>query len=77
MASKGAISKVVDCTIKVFFIFFWFDLILYQQSFSYVGTDLLRLNQSRINVSCSRTQHTDAGEAQARGPSVSSQALYH
>ena len=29
------------------------------------------------NVSCSRTQHSDASEAQTRGPLVSSQALYH
>ena len=28
-------------------------------------------------MSCSRTQHSDAGEARTRGPSVSSQALYH
>ena len=28
-------------------------------------------------MSCSRTQDSDAGEAQTCGPSVSSQALYH
>ena len=28
-------------------------------------------------MSCSRTQHNDAGEAQARRPSASSQALYY
>ena len=28
-------------------------------------------------MSCSRTQRSDAGEAQAHGPSVSSQALCH
>ena len=28
-------------------------------------------------MSCSRTQCSEAGEAQTRGPSVSSQALYH
>ena len=28
-------------------------------------------------MSCSRTQRSDAGEARTRGPSVSSQALYH
>ena len=28
-------------------------------------------------MSCSRTQRSDAGEARDRGPSVSSQALYH
>ena len=28
-------------------------------------------------MSCSRTQHSDAGEAWTCGPSVSSQALYH
>ena len=30
----------------------------------------------RINVSCSRTQGSDAGEARTRGPSVSSHTLY-
>ena len=28
-------------------------------------------------MSCSRTKHSDAGEARTRGPFVSSQALYH
>ena len=32
---------------------------------------------ARIYVSCSRTQRSNAGEARTRGPSVSSQALYH
>ena len=58
-----------------------FDLILYvhQQSFSYAGTGLPGLNQyqARINVSCSRPQGSDAGEARTRSLSVSSQALYH
>ena len=37
----------------------------HQQSLSYEGTDLPVLNQyeARINVSCSRTQCSDAGEA--------------
>ena len=41
-----------------------------QQSFSYVGTGLPGLNryQARINVSCSRTQHSDTGEAGTRSP---------
>ena len=43
------------------------------------GTGLPGLNQylARINVSCSRTQGSDDGEARTRRPSVSSQALYH
>ena len=47
--------------------------------FSYVRMGLPGLNQyyARINVSCSRTQHSDVGEAQTCGLSVSSQALYH
>ena len=51
----------------------------HQQSFSFVGTGLPGLNQyyARINVSCSRTQHSNAGEARTYGPSVWSQALYH
>ena len=63
-----------------FFFFVWFDSLRpSQQSFSYIGMSLPGLNQyqARINMSCSRTQHSDAGEAQPRGPSVSSQALYH
>ena len=47
-----------------------FDLIL--QSFSCIGMGLPELNHklARINVSCSRTQHSDTGEAQTRAPSV-------
>ena len=50
-----------------------------QHSFSYGGTGLPGLKQykTRINVSCSRTQGSDAGEARSCGPLVSSQALYH
>ena len=50
-----------------------------QKFFSYVGTGLPGLNQylARINVSFSKTRHSDAGEARTHGPSVSSQALYH
>ena len=33
--------------------------------------------KARINVSCSRTQRSDAGEAWTHNPSVMSQALYH
>ena len=59
-----------------------FDLITYvpvNNFFSYVGTGLPGLNQhlSGINVSCSRTQHSAAGEAQTCNPSILSQALYH
>ena len=41
-----------------------------QQSFSYVGTGPPGLNQylEKINVSCSRTQCSDAGEARTRNP---------
>ena len=62
------------------FLFVWFDSLRpSQQSLSYIGTGLPGLNQywARINVSCSRTQHSDAGVAWTRGPSISSQALYH
>ena len=58
----------------------WFDSLRpSQQFFSYVGMGLPGLNQyfARINVSRSRTQHSDAGEARNRGPSVLSQALCH
>ena len=52
----------------------------HHQSFSFKGMGLSGLNQyylARIIVSCSRTQHSGTGEAQTRGPLVSSQALYH
>ena len=42
-----------------------------------MGFPGLNQYQARNNVSYSRTQHSDAGEAKTRGPSVSSQALYH
>ena len=52
-----------------------------QQFFSYIVTGLPGLNQylARINVSCSRTQRSEASEAQTcnPSPSVSSQTLYH
>ena len=51
----------------------------HQQSFSYLGTGLPGLNQysARIDVSCSRTQCSDADEARTHGPAVLSQALHH
>ena len=63
-------------------LFVWFDLILY------IPSTIFQLCRDRsswvepvlslmMNVSCSRTQHSDPGEARAHGPSVSSQALYH
>ena len=63
-------------TFMLFFVFV--SLRPSQQFFSYVGTGLPWLNQdlARINVSCLMTQHSDAGEARTRGPSLSSQALY-
>ena len=59
-------------------LFVKFDLIPpCQQFFSYVGIGLPGLNKARINVSCSRTQHSAAGEARTRNPLIWSQALYH
>ena len=63
-----------------FCLFVWFDsLHPSPQIFSYVGTGLPGLNQyqARINLSCSKTQHSDAGEARTSNLSVSSQALYY
>ena len=59
---------------------FLFDLIHYvsvNSFFSDVGTGLPEVSQyyARINVSCARTQRSDAGEARTHYPSVSSQAL--
>ena len=50
-----------------------------QQFFSYVWTGLPGLNQylAKINMSFSRTQHSDTGEAWTHNPSVLSQALHH
>ena len=57
----------------------WFDSLRSINKLSYIGTGFPGLNQywARINLSCLRTQGSDAGEARTRGPSVSSQALYH
>ena len=56
-----------------------FDSLCPSQQLSYVGRGLPGFNQylAKINVSYSRTQCSDAGEAQTRNPSASSQALYH
>ena len=58
------------------------DLILYVpiNNFSVkLGQVFLVFNQyvARVNVSCSRTQHSDASQARTGSPLVSSQALYH
>ena len=58
-----------------------FDLIIYVPStiFQLCRAGLPGLNQyyARINMSCSRTHCSDAGEARTRGPLVLSQAFYH
>ena len=60
--------------IKLHFRFNTFNLILYVpvQFSSYVGTDhpVLKPFLALLNGSCSRTQHSDAGEARTGGPSV-------
>ena len=63
---KGLIPYMVMAAILVMFCFIYL---------SYVGTGFAGLNQylARINISCSRTQHSEAGEART----VSSQVLYH
>ena len=74
------LHQAVGWYIQLSFLFVWSDSLHPSQDFfSYVGTDLHGLNQylARINVSCSRTQCSDAGEAQAHNPSVSNQALNH
>ena len=49
-----------------FFLLFDFILNVPSTIFSYVGTGLVGLNQyqARIHVSCSKTQHSEASEAQ-------------
>ena len=58
-----------------------FDLILYLPSTIFQlcrdGSSWFEPVQSRINVTCSRTQRSGTGEAGTREPSVSSQALYY
>ena len=68
------LKKTKRCVKFVPFLFNFDSLRPGQQSFSYIGTGLPGLNQyyARINVSCSRPQHSDAGEARTHGPSVSS-----
>ena len=58
--------------------FVWFDPLRPGNNFS-VMLCLPGLNQykAKINVPCSKTQHSEAGETQTRCPSVSIQALYH
>ena len=76
MIKHDQTDKIRDCAwFTVFVLFVWFDSLRpSQQSFSYVGTGLPGLNQyyARINVSCSMTRRSDAGEARNRGPLVSS-----
>ena len=64
-----------------FFLFcFLFDSLRPINNLSVIkGRVFLGFNQykARINVSSSRTLRSAAGEARTRGPSVSSQALYH
>ena len=54
-----------------------FDLILYLpvNNFSVICWD--RSSSVEPVLSKDRTQHSDAGDAQTHGPSISSQALYH
>ena len=37
----------------------------------------IKIEQKHLNLSCSRTQHSVAGEAPDHGPLVSGRALYH
>ena len=57
VVEKGKRSLFIDL--------FYLIFTPHQQSFSYAGMGLPGLNQyiARINVSCSRTQRSDAGEA--------------
>ena len=78
--TKGCLWGVDTCTniitnsVKIGFVcFVCFDSLRpSQQSFSYVWTSFPWLNQylhvGRINVFCSRTQRSEAGEARTRGP---------
>ena len=60
-------GEVLDCLFVNLILFY--SLHPSQQSFSYIGMVLPGLNQylARINVSCSRTQRSDTGEARTRG----------
>ena len=41
------------------------------------GISALNKYSAGLNMSCARSQRSDAREARSRNPSVSSQALYH
>ena len=78
LVSNKSLMKLHVCDIVLPAV--WFDsLRSSQQFFCYVRTGLPWLNQyqARINVSCSMTQRSDAGEAQTLNPSISREALYH
>ena len=61
-------------------LFVWFDSLRPSQQFSsYVWMGLPGLNQfwARINVSCSRTQHSDAGEGRTVEPEAPQSRVKH
>ena len=68
-------SCFVFCLIWFFSLYVLLTIFqLYRDGSSWVE---LVLSWELINVSWPRTQRSEAGEARTRGPSVSSQALYH
>ena len=82
----GKCSKILNTFLFLFSnkmlvisLFVWFDSLRPINNLSVMfGWVFLGWSSTNLGfVSCSRTQSSDAGEAQTRGPSVSSQALYH
>ena len=65
-----SVCDIVMASVRLF-LFVWFcSLLPSQQFFSYVETGFPGMNQyqARINVSCLRTQQSDAVEARTRNP---------
>ena len=67
----------ISCSVDLFVLV---DILsLSQKNFSYVRASLPRLNQfkARINVSCSRTKHSDAGMFEPGTPQSKVMHSYH
>ena len=73
VGQRGSDEALQSCALLRALVCF-FDLILYVPSTIF---QLCRDGSSWVEQSYSRTHRSDAGEARTRGPSVSSQALYH
>ena len=74
---KCARNKRKKISLNFLFVFFYSLRPLNNLSVMRDGSSWVEQALSYDKCSCSRTQHSDDGEARTRGPSVSSRALYH